>query len=112
MPSNAVGLSSARGMNSSPGLRSSPGEVPSEARRRGAASVGRRPRQVGLGRLLHTPDAISHSRQASRSRQPCIRAWSVRSKDSGITVTAGSHSASTSVPSAVWANSMPLPFGQ
>jgi len=58
------------------------------------------------------PDTISHPRQASRSRQSCIRAWSVRSNDSGITVTAGSHSASTSVPSAVWANSMPLPFGQ
>ena len=34
----------------SPGLRSRPGEVASEARRRGAANVGRRPQHVVLAK--------------------------------------------------------------
>ena len=61
-PANAGRRSMTRGTNPSPGLRSRPGEVPSEAKRRGAASVGRRPQHARSARLSGLPETTTPTR--------------------------------------------------
>jgi len=73
--------------DSSPGLRSRPGEVPSEARRRGAASVGRRPQHPRTTTSRHPcfvhrprPDGPSGSLASLATHLLCSRACQGRDR--------------------------------